>query len=343
MRRASTTILSEQDFKSLVQSNVKQKQTFTVQVTREKNYYLYNEKERLVARGKKGKTKESKLKEFEDGASIFGNNVTFSQGLAVVTMVKQQVKSYIDEKKHPEVIEAKYSTTGRSHDNFKEIPNGSVFYSVDINHAYFQVLRKLNYISEEFYRIYKDQDHYKKAFHFSCSWLASRTKIYTYKMGVLVGVQDKAKSEKEFKQIYDNVRHTLQNLLGELYERIGTNAVAYLTDEIFIKKEALPEVKEFFKEKGYEFKTSLCWKINNTEFDKAHQKVHKLFGKNAEKAKETNQDAIGANGYEGITEVEKESNSRVRNIMRNRAAQQINSLSAKPTKAKVPSSATSVD
>ena len=318
MRRASTTILSEKDFKNLVKSGVLKRETFSVHITREKNMYLYDERELLVARGKKGRTTETKLPEIAEGSSIFGNGISFSQGLAVVTMVKQQVKSYLVGVKSPQVVEAMYSTTGRDQKVFKEINNGEAFYSVDINHAYFQVLKKLGYITDSFYEMYKDQDHYKKAFHFSCSWLVSRAKIYQYRMGVLIGIVDKKESEKELKIIYDNVRYTLQNLLGELYEQLDSGAVAYLTDEIFVKKEALPFVKEYFKSKGYEFKINLCFKMNNVEFNKANQKVHKLFGTGAEREKAVNQDKIGA-GSGGSTEVDRRIEARMRSSIRNKS------------------------
>ena len=310
----STTVLSEKDFKNIVNSYRKQKKTFEVHLTREKNLYLY-EYEKLVVRGKKGRTTETKLPELEEGSSIFGKGITWSQGLAVVTRVKQEVRNYLTTVKNPVPLEAKYSTVGRDQKVFKEIENGAVFYSVDINHAYFQVLRNLGYITDAFYDTYKDQDEYKKAFHFSCSWLVTRAKIYQYKMGVLIGMIDKKKDEKQLKIIYDNVRYTLQNLLGELYERLDNGAVAYLTDEIFIKKEALPFVKQYFKEAGYEFKITICRKMDNMQFNKANQKIHKLFGKNAEQAK----DSGAVKGSQAATQMEMESDSRVRGIMRQSA------------------------
>ncbi len=314
MRRASTTILSEKDFKNIVNAYRSQRQTFEVHVTREKNLYLYNDNEVLIARGKKGKRKESKLPEIAEGSSIFGNGITFSQGLAVVTMVKQQVKRYLNDVSVPQSVEAKFSTTGRDQKVYKELNDGEIFYSVDVNHAYFQVLRNLGYITEQFYEMYKDQDHYKKAFHYSCSWLVSRAKIYQYRMGILIGVIDKAKEEKQLKLIYDNVRHTLQNLLGELYEQLDNGAIAYLTDEIFIKKEALPMVKQYFKDAGYEFKITICHKMNNVEFNKANQKIHKLFGKNSERAK----DEMERKMSEAPTGVEMENNANERAAMRER-------------------------
>ena len=282
MRNTSNTIISEKDFKVKVRLLNKAKATFYVKITREKNMYLYSDRDALMARSVKGRTIEKKLPEFPEGGSIFGNNISFNQGLAVVSMVKQSVKTYISKSKgRVEAIPSIYSTVGKNVSAYTDIKQGEMFYSVDINHAYFQVLHKLGYIEDGIYNLYKNQEEYKKAFHFSCSWLASRAKIYKYAGGTLAGVYDTAETDRELKVIYDNVRHTLQNLLGELYEQLDTAAIAYITDEILIRKDALPMVKEYFKSKGYEFKIAICWKTNEIEYNKANKKSYKLFGRNS--------------------------------------------------------------
>lgn len=308
-----TQVLSEKDFKNKVRQYSQMRKTFDVHETRGKNYYLYDDKERLVARGRKGQTKEFNLPEIEEGSSIFGKGISFSQGLAITTRVKDEVRGYLQTVVKPEPIIAKYSTTQRDQKHYKEIDDGAVFYSVDINHAYFQVLKKLGYITDEFYERYKDQDHYKIAFIFSCSWLVSRRKVYRYKHGIYIGMLNQDKDEKRLKVIYDNVRHHLQNLLGELYERLDNGAFWYLTDEIFVKKEALADVKAYFREKGFEFKINICRKIDNMKFNKANVKVHKPFGMNAEKTKEELGKVSSAS-----TEMEEESQMRatMRNVAR---------------------------
>lgn len=318
MKSLTATILSENDFKGMVRAYIRERATFDVHETRGKNLYLYDDRNKLIARGRKGRTTETKLPDLPVGSSIFGTGISFMQGMAVTTQVKNQVKDYLLKIKEPAAIEAKHSTTGRDHKAFKEIKDGEAFYSVDINHAYFQVLRKLGYITEEFYDLYKDQEQYKQAFIFACSWLESKAKVYSYRMGILMKVIDKSKSEKGLKVIYDNVRHTVQNLLGEIYEQIGSGAVAYLTDEIFIKKEALPFVKEYFRNAGYEFKINICRKISDTELNRANKKSLKLFGKGAEKAK--GYEETKAPNPNASSDVEKESNARVRAMMRRKSS-----------------------
>jgi hypothetical protein len=280
MRVNSNTLLSEVDFKKKVKCLITEKATFSVKITRDKNMYLYSEAEALMARSTKGRKSETILPTLPEGGSIFGNTISFSQGLAVVTMVKQNVKAFVSKTASLNVIPSSYSTVGKNKDAFSEIPKGEMFYSVDINHAYFQVLHKLGYIGDGLYDLYKDQDEYKKAFHFSCSWLAARAKIYKYVSGKLTGIADTADTDRELKIIYDNVRHTLQNLLGELFEQLDNAAIAYLTDEILIRKDALPLVKDYFRSKGYEFKITVCFKTNNQEYNKANKKSYKLFGRN---------------------------------------------------------------
>jgi hypothetical protein len=279
----SNSILSEKDFKQIVRNMIKGKKTFTVKITRDKNIYLYSDAEILLARSVKGRQTEKKVPEMPQGSSIFGSNISFHQGLAVVTQVKNSVRSYLA--KNPDITEIKSdrSTVNKNQVAYAKIEQGSMFYSVDINHAYFQVLHKLGYIDDILYETYKDQDEYKKAFHFSCSWLAARAKIYKYRKGLLKQIIDTSETDKELKIVYSNVRHTLQNLLGEIYDQLGNSAIAYITDEILIHRDALPAVKEYFKRQGYEFKITFCKKSTNTEYIKANSKTYKIFGKNSEK------------------------------------------------------------
>ena len=275
------TILSEKDFKNIWRNMIKEKKTFTVKLTRDKNMYLYSENEILLARSTKGRQKEKVLQEIAEGSSIFGNNVSFSQGLAIVTMVKTSVRSYLAKNKNVTEIKSTHSTVTKNQTAYANIEKGSMFYSVDINHAYFQVLHKLGYIEDHLYETYKDQEEYKKAFHFSCSWLASRSKIYKYRKGILKQIVDSSEADKELSIIYKNVRHTLQNLLGEIYDQLGNNAIAYITDEILIHPQSLSAVKQYFKSKGYEFKITICKKNSDTEYIKANAKTYKIFGKNS--------------------------------------------------------------
>lgn len=305
MRGVSTTILSEKDFRAKVKCLINNKATFSVKITREKNMYLYSEMDALLARSLKGRATEKVLPQLPEGASIFGSNISFSQGLAIVTMVKQNVKAYIKKADKVEEIKSTYSTVGKNHNAYTEIKQGEAFYSVDINHAYFQVLHKLGYIEDALYNMYKDQDEYKKAFHFSCSWLASRAKIYKYKRGILVDIVDTSETDRELKIIYDNVRHTLQNLLGEIYERLDNAAIGYLTDEILIRQDALPMVKEYFRSKGYEFKITLCWKTSNVEYNKANKKSYKLFGRNSVQHQDNNAGAATTVAKQDVVSSEK--------------------------------------
>ena len=142
------TILSEKDFKNIWRNMIKEKKTFTVKLTRDKNMYLYSENEILLARSTKGRQKEKVLQEIAEGSSIFGNNVSFSQGLAIVTMVKTSVRSYLAKNKNVTEIKSTHSTVTKNQTAYANIEKGSMFYSVDINHAYFQVLHKLGYIED---------------------------------------------------------------------------------------------------------------------------------------------------------------------------------------------------
>ena len=277
----SNIIISEKDFRQMVRNMIKEKKTFTVKITRDKNMYIYSDTEILLARSQKGKQCEKKMPELPEGGSIFGNSISFSQGLAIVTMVKTSIRTYLLNNTNIQEIKSEHSTVSKNIQAYQSIENGSMFYSVDINHAYFQVLHKLGYIDDHLYDTYKDQDEYKKAFHFSCSWLAARAKIYKYRKGLLKQIIDTSEADKELKIVYSNVRHTLQNLLGEIYDRLGNTAVAYITDEILIHKDSLPAVKKYFKEKGYEFKITMCKKQSDTEYVKANAKTYKIFGKNS--------------------------------------------------------------
>ena len=278
MKTTKATLLTEKDFRIKWAGMINDKQTFSVTITRDKNLYMYGEDQTMICRSKKGLT-SAKANTYEQGSSIFGNGISQAQGQAVVTMVKQCVKKYVQEVRNVDKVDTPYTTTCKNYRAFEELNKGDIFYSVDINHAYFQVLYRLGYITEKLYDLYKDQDHYKKAFVMSCSLLTSKSKTCIYRKGVLHKIVDSKEEDSVLGVIYDNVRHTLQNLLGGLYEQLGDKAFAYITDEILIRPEALGEVKDYFRGKGYEFKIAKCWKTSNSEYNKANQRTYDIFRK----------------------------------------------------------------
>ena len=269
--------IAETDFRIKVRCLIKDLQSFKVKETRDRNLYLYTEDDMLMAWARKG-TKQ--MKEFAVGTSIFGN-MSFNQGLVIVTMVKQSVRGYLNKTRKLDKITSEYTANGKNQEAFAKLNEKEMFYSVDLNHAYWQILHKLGYIDDVTYKTFKDQEEYKKAFHLSCSLMVSRATIYHYKLGRLYKTTTTEEEDKEFKIIYDNVVHTLRNVLGEIYNKLGNDAIAYITDEILIRREALPVVKEYFKKMGYEFKITVCNKLNNSEYIKANSKTYKMFGKNS--------------------------------------------------------------
>lgn len=152
---------------------------------------------------------------------------------------------------------------------WESLKEGDLFYNVDLKNAYWQVCYKLGYIDSYLYMKYLNQDEYKKAKRYCISFLARSNKMsynyptlgYSYEIKCETGVLN---------MVYTNIRNELYNYISyAMEELVGENSwIEYNIDGVsVIGKDNVEKVKAKFSELGLIFKTSLCVKINEYDYN----------------------------------------------------------------------------
>ncbi len=68
------------------------------------------------------------------------------------------------------------------------------------------------------------------------------------------------------KRIYDNIRLTAYNLMGDVGRQVEKYFIGYKTDGIMVLEGGLEKVKELFSGSNFEFTVSKCVKIDELSF-----------------------------------------------------------------------------
>lgn len=146
---------------------------------------------------------------------------------------------------------------------YNSLPEGKVFYNVDLECAYWQMAYRLGYINDRIYSKYHpdNSDKYKKAKRYCISFLSrpSYCKYYTEgrKWEIVCDTS-------MYLQVYQNVRNELYKCIADVVSKVK-NCIEYNIDGIFILKEDLDIVTSEFKKMNLDFKITRCVKKDNLQ------------------------------------------------------------------------------
>jgi hypothetical protein len=149
--------------------------------------------------------------------------------------------------------------------NFKKWDSmsvGAVFYCVDLKSAYWQIARKLEYIDDDFYKLYLRNDTYKRAKRYCVSFLARKNKMH-YTIDELhydVNCEDEV-----FRNVYKNIRNELYNSITKVVP-LCSDFIEYNIDGISVLANDVDIVTDAFIKAGLDYKITRCVKINDETY-----------------------------------------------------------------------------
>jgi len=171
------------------------------------------------------------------------------------------------------IKEIEFNGMSRSKNNqkFKELLVGNFFYCVDIKSAYWQIARRLGYISQKLFDEYFVFDEYKQAKRYCISFLAREKSVKIYHEGKTIQIycdryEPIFNTESLNRLIYNNIRYELYNLISNAATVINGKTIETNIDGITVTKHELDTVKKFFKEEGIQIKIFMCRKINDKQY-----------------------------------------------------------------------------
>jgi len=167
---------------------------------------------------------------------------------------------------NPEVVEPRYNSSQKNRAKWKSMAEGEVFYYLDIKHCFWRVAYLKTYISKKLYeRVLQNPDpDFKIHRNMSLALIIAPESRAFHKNGKVEYFVTEEKSM--YSTIYNNIRHTSYNLMGDCMELAGEHFISYMTDGILVNKPALKKVEKFIKKADFFYTIVECYKIDAKQY-----------------------------------------------------------------------------
>ena len=238
--------IDNKSFSGYVKSMSDQKRTFIVGKKRGNKGIIFNNKY-LVMNRNKNIVKNKKVKSSEIN-SLIGQ------------VAKSVNRFLVSVKLDPEIIKQEHPSTSTNRRKYRLMKDGAKFYYVDIAHCYWRISFLKRYISEKLYNNVLLKDELKLFRNIALACIVSPAGRTYYIRGVKSYVIEEDRSLHRI--IYNNIRFTCYNLLGEIAKSAGDSFIAYRTDGIMVEKKGLAKVKKLMKENNFMFTVKECEKMD---------------------------------------------------------------------------------
>ena len=186
--------------------------------------------------------------------------------VGVISRVHKEIERYVKSKGlQVDKVNPVHQPILKEFKAFRELENGTKLVIVDIKHAYWRVAYLLGYIGKELYKKYADAEDYKLARNIGLSTLVSKKHRELYINGKLI--YDIECMNRQNSIIYENIRHTTYNYIGELHEQLGVYSFGYRTDGLLAlnKPEIIEHCRDYFKKNKLLFDVTEYIKVSDTE------------------------------------------------------------------------------
>jgi hypothetical protein len=137
------------------------------------------------------------------------------------------------------------------------------FYIIDLAHAYWRIAYLKGYISEKLYTDHVDKD--SKLYR---NMALACTVAHTQRTYYANGEPKYEISEVclPYETMYENIRHTCYNAVGDVQRELSQQVFAYRTDAVFVTKDGLERAKKMLYNRGFLCRVIRCTKINENNF-----------------------------------------------------------------------------
>jgi hypothetical protein len=229
-----------------VDSLSNQRRTFIVENKRKVNSILINGKASILNKGKPSAIKNKKKNR---------------EVINLISQVAKNVNQHIvDKGLVVSAVRSRHSSTYTNRKMYREMAEGERFYYVDISHCFWRIAFLKKYITKQLYENTLKKDEFKAYRNIALACIvAPRSRKY-YVFGEFMC---EISEWKVFHQrIYDNIRYTAYNLMGDIRAEINRYCIGYRTDGIMItdNPRVLKRVQEIITKKGFSYTVTECYK-----------------------------------------------------------------------------------
>ncbi len=141
---------------------------------------------------------------------------------------------------------------------------GDEFYYIDISHCYWRIGYMHGYINEKLYQNILKKPEIKQYRNMSLALIiAPRGRDYWVRGKWKMRIQE---DKTLYSIIYNNIRFTCYNVLGEMNKLFKQHSIGYRTDGIMVTKPAVSKVKKYLADNGFDYTVEKCTKINDGHY-----------------------------------------------------------------------------
>jgi hypothetical protein len=138
------------------------------------------------------------------------------------------------------------------------------FYYIDIKHCYWRIAYLNGYISDNLYNKYANAPELKQWRNMSLSGLVTPIVREYYINGEFAYEIEEDRTLHN--KVYQNIRNTAWNLMGDARKIARDSFIAYRTDGIMVKKRGIKRVTKFIEKSGFEYRIVDCHKLDDTMY-----------------------------------------------------------------------------
>lgn len=214
------------DFEIQVAQFTKRKKTFCVHKKRGTKVMYFGEDAVAISKQKKKKSITDKALNREV--------------VNLIANVAKNINAFIVSSNFSfDIEEERHSSTWTNRELYKTLQEGKEFYYIDIAHCFWRIAFLKGYISQSMYKSILKKPHLKTYRNMALACVIAPSSRDYYIRGVKTMSIEEDKTLQRL--IYDNIRFTCYNLMGDIVSAIGEQyVIGYRTDGILV----LPEKKD---------------------------------------------------------------------------------------------------
>ena len=245
--------VSKKSFEKLEQNLKSNRQSYWIEAKRGQRYLFHNGK--MVAKRKYKTSVEKKIKTRKEQQKV----------LSLIANVKKSFTSHIKKVGTVEEIPQHYGSVYTNRIAFRELPNDTELFYIDIKHCYWRIAFILGYISTKVYENNLDKKEMKlyRNMALSCTIAPKIIEIHEYNKPMVIQQEDTVMH----KIMYSNIRFFAWNLMGNIVNELGKDKVfGYWTDGILVGKNEVNKVKKIFDVNNLLYRVKNCVKIDDKHY-----------------------------------------------------------------------------
>lgn len=170
----------------------------------------------------------------------------------LIANVSKNVNKFITESGcDVEKVPENHGSTWTNNEMYECLEEGTKFYYIDIRHCFWRIAYLKGYISKYMYESILDKPHLKTYRNMALACVVAPVEVDYYVNGkCILSIQE---DKSLHRVVYDNIRFTAYNLMGEITSAIGAeHVVGYRTDGIMVLPDFRDEVIHLILEQDFD-------------------------------------------------------------------------------------------